>query len=161
MALTYEVEYLQSHITKNLNRLHWMALLTVSQQTEQHLHLRQWPQAGEVWPLGATSRRWVRPASCLRFGQDFVTKTIVRPPSIDTLCGDVLPILCGRTESEELESYSLSHRRHCCCPVVETHETLQNEREIARSKDHSPEAVQLLGQRSVEKNKSVQKCFFK
>ena len=76
-------------------------LLTVSQQLQQHLHLRQRVEAGEVSALGATGPGRFLPASSLWLWQDSVAEAVMRPPAIRTLRMDVLPILCERRKNQE------------------------------------------------------------
>lgn len=76
-----------------------MMVLTVCQKAEQHFHLRQGAEAGEVRPLRATGPGGLLPTSC--FWQHPVAETIMRPPAVSTLCVDILPVLCKMKKSRE------------------------------------------------------------
>lgn len=83
------------HSTKYLDCI---TLLTVSQEVDQHFHLRQGVDAGEICPVRMTFLRRLLPASRFCFWQHSVAKTIVRPPAIRTLGIDILPVLCKGRE---------------------------------------------------------------
>ena len=78
-----------------------MMLLTVRHEVEQHFHLRQRVEAGEVRPLRATDPGRRLPASCFCLRQQPVAETIMRPPAVRTLCVDILPVLCERKKNGE------------------------------------------------------------
>lgn len=76
--------------------LYCTALLTVSQQLEQHLHLGQGVDAGEVCPPRATGIGSLPPGSRLRVRQQPIADSIMWPPAVSALCADILPVLYGR-----------------------------------------------------------------
>jgi len=125
-----------------------VTLLTVLQELEQHLHLGQGGEAGEVCPLRATGPGRLLPASSLRLRQQPIADAIVRPPAVTTLCVDILPVLCGsrKTNRERRRNHNRKdpkkreqiHSRHCF--GLATDRAMESE----RSEVNSPGAAQLL-----------------
>lgn len=124
-------------------------LLTVSQEVEQHFHLRQGVDTDEVCPVRATGPGWILPASCFCFWQQPVAETIMRPPAFSTLCMDILPARCKeggkiRTRQTRVGFTTQIHSRHCFGPAANS----ATDREV---KVHSPGAVQLWRPRAPKK----------